>query len=252
MRGANDSMTPGADAAPVRWWPRLLALAIAAVAAGALAYLLRDELSLDELAAREQQLRRLYREHPLPVLAAALALYVVVAGLSIPGALPLSLTYGWLFGFLPAAILVSFASTAGATISFLLSRYLIGDWVQARFGERLSWFNDAVDREGAWFLLSLRLVPLAPFWLVNLLAGLTKLRVTTFWWVSQVGMLPGTLVFLWVGASAPTLEQIADQGAASLVSVQTIGALTAVGLLPLAARWVVSRLRGRESAASQV
>src|SRR5687768_3414042 len=97
MRRANDLMPTSAAAAPARWWPRLLALAIAAAIAGVLAYLLRDELSLRELAAREQQLRSLYREHPLPVLAAAFGLYVVVAGLSIPGALPLSLTYGWLF-----------------------------------------------------------------------------------------------------------------------------------------------------------
>ena len=234
------------------WWiVRLAALAALIALAAFLAWRFGDKDVLLKLAAAEEQLRAWYREHPALTLAAALLLYVAVTGLSIPGALPLSLTYGWLFGFLPGAILVSFASTLGATLAFLLSRYLVGNFVQSRFGERLAWFNAQVEREGAWFLFTLRLVPLVPFWLVNLLAALTKLRVTTFWWVSQLGMLPGTLVFLWAGSSAPSVSEIAEKGVWSLVDWKIFVALALLGLFPLAARLVArsqgSGVRNQES-----
>jgi uncharacterized membrane protein YdjX (TVP38/TMEM64 family) len=237
---------PTRESPPSQWgWViRGLGLLAFVIIAIVLARQFGDKAILLKLAAGEEQLRTFYREHPLLTLTAALLLYVVVTGLSIPGALPLSLTYGWLFGFLPGVIVVSFASTGGATLAFLLSRYLVGNWVQDRFGQRLAWFNQQVEREGAWFLFTLRLVPLVPFWLVNLLAGLTKLRARTFWWVSQLGMLPGTLVFLWVGASVPTVRKIADEGVWSLVNWQTFAALALVGLLPLVARIVVRQVRG--------
>jgi uncharacterized membrane protein YdjX (TVP38/TMEM64 family) len=233
------------------WIVRLLVFVALIALAAILAWRFGDKEVLLKLAAAEEQLRGLYRDHPIAILAAALVLYIVVTGLSIPGALPLSLTYGWLFGFLPGVILVSFASTSGATLAFLLSRYLLGNFVQSRFGERLAWFNGQVEREGAWFLFTLRLVPLVPFWLVNLLAGLTKLRVTTFWWVSQLGMLPGTLVFLWAGSSAPNVRTIAEEGIWSLVDWKIFVALALLGLFPLAARLAVrsrgSGVRGQES-----
>lgn len=232
------SRTPGRA-----WLIRMAAIGLLILAALSLPLLVDSQQILERLAAWEQQLRSFYEEHPVVTLAAAFVLYVMVTGLSIPGALPLSLVYGWLLGFLPAVILVSFASTTGATMSFLLSRHLIGQWVQARFGDRLAWFNQAIEREGVTFLLTLRLVPLAPFWLVNLLAGLTKIRTSTFWWVSQIGMLPGTLVFLWVGASAPTLQEMADQGIKSLVDWQIVAALTLVGVFPLLARGIVRWVR---------
>ncbi len=231
------------------WWTRLLAALALVAAIVILAAIFSDKKIILALAAWEEQIRSFYRQRPVATLAAAFVLYVLVTGLSIPGALPLSLAYGWLFGFLPAAILVSFASTSGATISFLLSRYLIGRSVQSRFGERLAWFNEAIEREGAFFLFTLRLVPLAPFWLVNLLAGMTKIRVATFWWVSQLGMLPATLVFIWAASSAPSLTKIADEGIWSLVDWKVFVALALVGLFPLAARLIVRwhRSRARQS-----
>lgn len=221
------------------WIVRLLAVGAFVVLVIVLTLVFGNQSILLELAAAEEQLREFYREHPVITLAAALVLYVLVTGLSIPGALPLSLTYGWLFGFLAGVIVVSFASTIGATLAFLLSRYLLGNWVQSRFGERLAWFNAQVERDGVIFLVTLRLMPYVPFWLVNLLAGLTKIRVTTFWWASQLGMLPGTLVFLWAGASAPSIRKIADEGVASLIDWRIFVALALIGLFPLAARLVV-------------
>lgn len=241
-----ENMPPADDTTALgrrSWLPRVLLTVLFIAAVLVLAWLFRDKQILLALAGWEDQIRSFYREHPLVMLLAAFLLYVLVAGLSIPGALPLSLTYGWLFGFLPAAIVVSFASTSGASIAFLLSRYLVGEWVQRRFSQRLAWFNAAVEREGALFLLTLRLVPLAPFWLVNLLAGLTKIRVATFWWVSQLGMLPGTLVFIYASSRVKTLQEIAERGIWSFVEWQMFMALSMLVIFPLAARLIVGRLR---------
>ncbi|HUE70670.1 MAG TPA: TVP38/TMEM64 family protein [Pirellulaceae bacterium] len=236
------SELPPASASPPSrrdWIIRLLAIAAFAVLVIALARSFGNQQILLKLAAGEEQLRAVYRDHPLATLAAALVLYVLVTGLSIPGALPLSLTYGWLFGFVPGVIVVSFASTGGATLAFLLSRNLVGNWVQARYGEKLAWFNAAIEREGAFFLVTLRLVPYVPFWLVNLLAGLTKIRVTTFWWASQLGMLPGTLVFIWAGSSAPKLKEIAQRGMWSFVDWRIFVALALLAVFPFVARLIV-------------
>lgn len=231
------------------WLPRLLLAALLVATILVFTWLFGDRKILLTLADWEQEIRGFYREHPLMTLLAAFLLYALVTGLSIPGALPLSLAYGWLLGFVPAAIVVSFASTSGATMAFLLSRYLIGQWVQSRFGPRLVWFNAAVEREGTLFLFTLRLLPPVPFWLVNLLAGLTKIRVTTFWWVSQLGMLPGTLVFLWAGASAPPLAEVAEKGMGSLVDWRIFLALALLGLFPLTVRLALAYFRPSTAAA---
>jgi uncharacterized membrane protein YdjX (TVP38/TMEM64 family) len=210
---------------------------------GGLAYLLRDRLNLSTLAAQGQELRNLFRTRPAVTLAVAFLLYVVVTGLSLPGASPLSVLYGWLFGFWPALVLVSFASTGGATIAFLLSRYLFGQAIQARYGERLAAFNAAIEREGAFYLFTLRLIPQAPFFVINAVMGLTKLPTRTFWWVSQLGMLPGTCVFVLAGASAPSLKEIAERGLASILDWKLIAALVLLGVVPLALKKLLGWFR---------
>src|SRR3954462_4580750 len=161
------------------WLMRLgLILGIVAVTAG-LCYAFRGVLTLDALAASDEQFREFYRSHPVLTLAAAFLLYATITGLSIPGSVPLSLAYGWLFKFWTAAVLVSFASTTGASLAFLISRYLIGEWVQARFGERLAAFNAAMERERAFFLFTLRLIPAVPFFVINTVMGLTRIRLST-------------------------------------------------------------------------
>ncbi len=208
-------------------------------------YFLRDYLTLESLATRETQLREFFIAHPVVTLGAAFLLYVTVTGLSIPGSVPLSLSYGWLFGFGTALVLASFASTTGASVAFLMSRYLIGGWVQSRFGERLAAFNRAMEKEGAYYLFTLRVIPAVPFFVINVVMGLTKIRLTTFWWVSQLGMLPATCIFIWVGASAPSLASIRTKGAASVLNLNVLLALAALGLFPLVARWTV-RLWNRQ------
>jgi uncharacterized membrane protein YdjX (TVP38/TMEM64 family) len=168
-----------------------------------------------------------------------------VTGLSLPGATAMSVAYGWLFGFWRAVVLVSFASTTGATIAFLLSRYLLGQWIQARYGERLAALNAAIDREGAFYLFTLRLIPQVPFFVLNATMGLTKIRVWTFWWVSQLGMLPGTVVFVLAGAQAPSLKTIGEKGLASVLDWRLAAALALLGVLPLAMKWTIGWIRRR-------
>ncbi len=204
---------------------KLLVLVSVVLAMLAALFLLRERLSLDYVAEQEQALREFQQAYPWFVYVLAFALYVIVTGLSLPGATVLTLVYAWFFGFVPALVLVSFASTMGATLAFLLSRYLFRDAIQHRFGDRLKSFNEALDREGAFYLFTLRLIPAVPFFVINAVMGLTNLRARTFWWVSQVGMLAGTCVYVYAGASIPRLEQLADPSqlrAADLINPETL------------------------------
>lgn len=209
----------------------------------ALTYCFGDQLDLQSLARQEQALRQFHAEHPLLLFLAAFLIYVVVTSLSLPGAAAMTITIGWLFGFWPGLVLVSLASTTGATLAFLISRYLFGEVVQSRFGQRLEWFNDALRREGPFFLFTLRLIPAAPFFVINAGMGLTPIGVWTFWWVSQLGMLPGTAVFVNAGAAVPQLSQIADQGLGSILSWQLITGLALLGFFPLIARGLLRLAR---------
>jgi uncharacterized membrane protein YdjX (TVP38/TMEM64 family) len=153
-----------------------------------------DALALANLAKQESQLRAFQDDHPVLVYGVAFMVYVIVTGLSLPGASVLTLAYGWYFGLVRGVVVVSFASTAGATMAFLLSRFLFRDAIQRRFGDRLENFNRALEREGPFFLFTLRLIPAVPFFVINAVMGLTPIRTRTFCWVSQLGMLAGTSV----------------------------------------------------------
>lgn len=178
--------------------------------AGGFYYFFGDRLSIDDLAEQELTLRRYQQEHPIRVFVGAFLVYVLVTGLSIPGAAALSLFMGWYFRFAQGFVLVSFAAACGATVAFLLSRYFLREPIQRRFGDRLKTFNAALDREGAFYLFTLRLVPVVPFFVINVVMGLTRIRTWTFWWVSQVGMLAGTCVYIYAGSTLPSLTQLAD------------------------------------------
>lgn len=211
-----------------------------------------DQLSLAGLADREADFRSLQERRPSLVYGMAFGVYVTVTGLSLPGAAGMSLAIGWLFGFRRALLLVSFASTAGASLAFLLSRYLLRDVVQQRFGERLAPINDAFARDGAYFLFSLRLIPAVPFFLINVLMALTPIRLWTFWWVSQLGMLPGTAVYVYAGSSVPNLRTLADQGATGILTPHVLFAFTLLGLFPILIRSIAKRIArsGKPSSAS--
>ncbi len=207
---------------------------------GTLFWLFRGVLSLDYLASQETQLRAWQAEYPVLAAASALALYIAVAGLSLPGAATaLSLVCGWYFGFWEGLLVVSFGSTSGAMLAFLLSRYLLRDWIQSRLAERLRRINEAFEREGAFYLFTLRLVPAVPFFAINVVMGLTKIRAITFAWVSQLGMLPGTAAYVYAGSTVPSLRSLADEGVSSVLSWQILVAFAILGILPLALKKAV-------------
>lgn len=204
-------------------------------------------LSLQTFAQQEVWLRTFQREHPLLVYGLAFLLYVLVTGSSFPGATGMTLAFGWYFGFLRGFVLVSFASTAGATLAFLISRYLFRDSIQHRFGDRLKSFNQSLQKEGPFFLFTLRLIPAVPFFVINAVMGLTPIRTRTFWWVSQLGMLPGTVVYVYAGSSVPDLQTLADHGIQAVFSpgqlTQILTALVSLGLFPLLVRAMTKFLR---------
>jgi len=199
-----------------------------------------DALTLAGLAQQESQLRSFQQEHPVLIYGAAFLIYVVVTGLSLPGAAVLTLVFGWYFGLAYGIVLVSFASTTGATLAFLLSRFLFRDSIQKRFGDRLLSFNQALAREGPFYLFTLRLIPAVPFFVINAVMGLTPIRTRTFWWISQLGMLAGTAVYVYAGSSVPNLQTLADQGINAVFTpsqlTQIVFAFVLLGLFPLIVR----------------
>ncbi|MBE0624668.1 MAG: FAD-dependent oxidoreductase [Burkholderiales bacterium] len=164
--------------------------------------------------------------------------YVAITGLSLPGAAVMTLAGGAVFGLLWGTVLVSFASTAGATLAFLASRFLLRDWVQQRFGERLQAVNAGIEREGGFYLLALRLVPLFPFFVINLVMGLTAIRTRTFYWVSQAGMLLGTIVYVNAGTQLAKIESLSG-----ILSPAIVASFALLGIFPLLAKKITERLR---------
>lgn len=199
---------------------------------------LHHVLTLAEFKTRQQAFARYYGDHRATTIALYFLFYVAVTALSLPGATVLTLVGGALLGFWPALVVVSFASTLGATLAFLASRFLLRDWVQGTFGDKLKAVNDGIDRDGAFYLLSLRLVPIFPFFAINLLMGLTPLRAFTFTWVSQVGMLPGTAVYVNAGTRIGQLES-----AAGILSPELLLSFALLGLFPLFARKLVTLIK---------
>ncbi len=192
--------------------------------------------SLDTLKMHQQTLLDRVEQAPLQSALIYFAVYVLLSALSIPGAALLTLLGGALFSLWEATLLVSFASTLGATLAMLVSRYLLRDWVQRRFAAQMSTIDAGMDRDGARYLFALRLMPLFPFFLVNLLMGLTRLRVCHYWWVSQLAMLPATVIYLNAGRELGKLTSLRD-----ILSPGLLFAFTLLGLLPLVTRWLFSR-----------
>ncbi|WP_235908477.1 TVP38/TMEM64 family protein [Roseiconus nitratireducens] len=221
-------------------------LAVVLAVAG---YFLRDVITLQTLADKEASLRAYQSAHPIVTYGVAFLVYVTVTGLSLPGATPLTLLYGWYFGLGPGVLLVSFASTAGATLAFLSSRYLLRDAVESRYGESMRTFRRRLESEGAFYLFTLRLIPAFPFFVINLVMGLTPIGVWTYWWVSQLGMLAGTAVYVYAGSRVPNLEVLAEQGAAAVFApgqlLQLAVAFSLLGVFPLAVRRLMQRFRSQ-------
>ena len=216
----------------------VIALAIIAAFVG---FDLAQYLTLDSLKARQGALDAWVAQQPLWAgLSFALA-YIAVTALSLPGAVIMTLAGGALFGLGWGLVLVSFASSIGATLAFLISRTVLRDWVTRRFGQNLAALNAGIQREGGFYLFTLRLVPLFPFFVVNLVMGLTPLKTRTFYWVSQLGMLPGTVVFVNAGTQLAQIESLSG-----LLSPALLGSFALLGLFPLLAKKAVDMVQARK------
>lgn len=245
----NNSTTSGIRP---KGWARLLFVLMGAVGVYLLYQRFGQFLNLEVLAEKETALAAWRDRFPLLALGGAFVIYSLATGFSFPGAAIMTLALGWFFGFWRAFVMVSFASTAGATLAFLISRFLLRDWVQIRFQDRLAGFNQALKREGAFYLFTLRLIPVIPFFVINLVMGLTPLPVRTFWWVSQVGMLPGTAVYVYAGSQFPSLQVLAEKGAKGILSPPLLVAFVLLGLFPLIVKKVMARFRPSKQAASNL
>lgn len=221
---------------------KVLLLAVLAAAIAAFVVLdLGRYLRLDYLQSSQAAFAALYAEQPWTVRATYFVIYVAVAGLSLPGAAIVTLAGGGIFGLGWGLLLVSFASSIGATLSFLAARFVLRDAVQARFGKRLADINAGVEREGALYLFSLRLIPVVPFFVINLAMGLTTLRTWTFYWVSQLGMLAGTAVYVNAGTQLADIRSLQDVASPGL-----LGALVLLGVFPLLAKAAMHVIQQRK------
>ncbi len=230
-------------AAPASRKPLWIALAVVAVALlwAWQHYDLGRLLTLESLKSSRESLSALVEQRPALSVAVYFAVYVLVAAASLPGAAVLTLAGGALFGFWLGLLVVSFASSIGATLAFLVSRYLLRDAVQSRFGDRLKSINDGVRREGWVYLLTLRLVPVFPFFAVNLLMGLTPIGMLRFYLVSQAGMLLGTAVYVNAGTQLATIDRLKD-----VLSPGLLLSFALLGIFPLIAKWIVGIVQRRK------
>lgn len=213
---------------------------IAVVVAAFFALGLDDYLSLDLFKSKQAHVQAYVDAHPWRTASIYFLLYLMVTALSLPGALVMTLVGGALFGLLWGSVLVSFASSIGATLAFLASRFLFRDWVQGRFGARLEPINRGMEREGAFYLFGLRLVPVFPFFVINMLMGLTPIRTVTYYWVSQVGMIPATLVFVNAGTQLASLDS-----PSGILSPGLLLSFALLGIFPLLAGRLLAWMEAR-------
>ncbi len=214
----------------------IVALAVVAAIIAFFAFDLGKYFSLEYFKSQQAAISAYYQANPLQTVAIFFVIYVVAIGLSFPGAALLTLIAGAIFGLLWGSVIVSFASSIGATFAFLVSRFLLRDWVQAKFGSRLKPINDGVAKDGPFYLFALRLVPVFPFFAVNLLMGLTPIKTLTYYWVSQLGMLAGTIVFVYAGTQLGQFK----------LSWQLALALVLLGIFPLVAKKILDGLKARK------
>lgn len=224
-------------------WRRWLAVLVAILMIAWIyqTYDLGELLSLEQLKNNRDALINFYDQNKLLMALAFFAVYVAATAVSIPGAIILTLAGGAIFGFWVGLLLISFASSLGALLAFLVSRYLLRDVVQRKFRKSFESINAGIERDGVFYLLTLRLVPIFPFWLINLLMGLTQLRAIRFYTVSQIGMLPGTAVFVNAGTQLALINSLGD-----VLSPALIGSLVLLGVFPLVAKFMVNVMKAKK------
>ena len=219
------------------WWLLILLVVLAGLF---FAFDLERFLSFESLKSSRDELQQAYQARPLKTIGLYVAIYIVIASLSLPGATVMTLAGGAIFGLwvgIPAAVI---SASIGATVAFWTARYLFRDSVLQRFGDRMAAINAGIERDGAFYLFTLRLVPIFPFFVINLLMGLTAIRAGTFFWVSLLGMLPATTIYVNAGTQLGALTSLSD-----ILSPPLIGSLALLAAFPWLARWAVARIRAR-------
>ncbi|MEM6709272.1 MAG: TVP38/TMEM64 family protein [Pseudomonadota bacterium] len=226
---------------------RIIALVLLAAAVGAFFFFdLQRYLSLEQLQAGRETLAGWVAANPILAWGGFFIVYVLVTALSLPGAAILTLAAGALFGLVGGFLLASFASSLGATIAMVIARWLLGDWIQNNYASQLARINQGLERDGGFYLFSLRMVPLFPFFVINLVMGMSRMGVWPFYWISQLGMLPGTLVFVFAGTQLAEIQSVVD-----VLSPGLILAFSLLGLFPIAAKKLLELLNRRRALPSE-
>ncbi|MDH5378545.1 MAG: VTT domain-containing protein, partial [Gammaproteobacteria bacterium] len=213
---------------------------IAATIAAFVYYDLGQYLTLDYVKSQREVFQDYYQQNRLNTILIYFATYVAVTALSLPGAVVMTLVGGAVFGLFEGAIIISFASTVGASLAFLASRLILRDSIQKRFGEKLKTINKGIEKEGAFYLFTLRLIPAFPFFLINLLMGLTPMKLWKYFIVSQIGMLPGTLVYVNAGVQLGNLESLAG-----ILSPELLLSFVLLGIFPLIAKKILDWFKAK-------
>ena len=198
-------------------------------------------VTLDFIKSQQASIADFYEQRPITVISAFFLGYIAVTALSLPGAAILTLAAGALFGLVLGTAIVSFASSIGATLAFLVARYLLRDTIESRFGSKLGTFNENIEKDGAFYLFTVRLVPIFPFFLVNLVMGLTRLKVGVFYLVSQIGMLAGTIVFVNAGTQLAKIDSLKG-----ILSPTIILSFALLGIFPLAAKKLIDVIKAKK------
>jgi len=218
----------------------ILASLIAIVLILLLLFDLHHYLTLEHLKSSKDKLNLYYQDNPLIVLGTYFFIYLTSVAFSVPGATVLTLAGGALFGLVAGTLVVSFASTIGATLAMLISRLLLKDWVQNRFADQMIIINSGILKEGTFYLFALRLLPAVPFFVINLVMGLTNIRTVTFFWVSQLGMLPATLVYVNAGSELGKVQTIDD-----ILSSSLIISFLLLGIFPLLIKRIITAIQAK-------
>lgn len=197
-------------------------------------------LTLSYIKSSQEKLASLYALHGALVIAAYMGVYILVTSLSLPGAVVLTLAGGALFGLVTGTVVISFASTIGATFACAVSRFILRDWIQKKFGDRIAKLNEGIEKEGVFYLFTLRLIPVFPFWLINLAMGVTRMNLFTFYWVSQIGMFAGTIVYVNAGRELAKIDSLKG-----IMSPQLLGSFVLLGVFPIAAKRMIAWYRKR-------
>lgn len=201
-------------------------------------YHLGDYLTVAYLKESQARFREIYQAHRWATVGGYMLIYIVVTALSLPGAAVMTLAGGGLFGFWTATVAIALASTIGATLACGVSRFILRDWVARHFAEKMAAIDRGIEKEGAFYLFTLRLIPIFPFFVINLLMGLTKLRLTTYFWVSLLGMLPATMVFVNAGRELARINAPSD-----VLSPGLLLSFALLGLFPLTTKKLLAAYR---------